>query len=207
MAGDMHACSRYGTLTQAPALAVWLERSCGQGIGLRSVWPATGMLTSLLEAERSPARWLHLLPLDGAAEPTPDPNPFCSGAAADAAQPGGGPPGAPSSSLRGQGSAGAGAGPAPACAPQRSIVAALAAPELRCRASWFRELLGAAGAPGAAAEPVQAPARALLLQSLVEALEARLRPDTPACSAAPGQQARQSVAQLCDAKREWEGVA
>jgi hypothetical protein len=137
------------------------------------------MLTSLLEAERLPARWLQLLPLDGDAEPTPDPSLDGSGANADAAQPGRVPLGAPGCSLRGQGSAGAGPGAAPACAPRRSVVAALAAPELRCRASWFRELLGAAGAPGAAAAPAQAPARAVLLQALVEALEARLRPDTP----------------------------
>ena len=48
--------------------------------------------------------------------------------------------------------------------PLRSIAAALAAPELRCRASWFRELLRS--------EHGAAPHEALL-RSLVDALEVR----------------------------------
>ncbi len=145
------------------------------------------MLTSLLEAETAPACRVRLQPLQEAADPSPDPSQGGCLASSALAQPrsafagahGGAPRGGPRALDPGQ-------DPTDTPKPARSIVAALAAPELRCRASWFREFVGEGGRPGDVPNPMldsfggttSPSARAALLRSLVAALEV---PRPPSC--------------------------
>ena len=130
---------------------------------------ALGTLAALHEAEFAPEQ---LPALEGDPNPSPNLSPGGAHMSGPTAQPGvvrpdGAGPGAgrPSGGVSGtEGSHGASPTEAPA-PPPRSVAAALAAPQLRCRASWFRELLlcGQGAAPHAA-----------LLRSLVDALEVRV---------------------------------